>query len=118
MRHQTKASRTVGEGWHENGHVAAVTLEHNALSRRMVLIEVGPHRLNELTAGVGLGSQPIGNEPGRLVTDAQLLFIDVGVVDPVDHLLAEGVVVSEGRTLVVAKAQRLKEVLINDVGTS
>ena len=51
----------------------------------------------------------------RLVADAQLVLVDVGVVDAVDGLLAQPLVVDERRADVVAEAEAFEEVLVDDV---
>ncbi len=57
---------------------------------------------------------------GGLVADAQFVFVDEGVVDAVDRQLAEHGVMRAVLVLVVrhvvVEAERLEEVLIDDVG--
>jgi hypothetical protein len=58
---------------------------------------------------------------GGLVADAELFFVDEGVVDTVDHQLAEVSVTCAVLVFVagdvVVEAEGFEEVLIDDVGT-
>src|SRR5690606_6521419 len=74
------------------------------------------HLDEELARRVRARRQRVGDLRDGVVAHAQLLLVDVGVVDPVDRQLAELVVVDERRALVVPEAERLEEVLIDDVG--
>jgi hypothetical protein len=57
----------------------------------------------------------VGDGADRVVADAELVLVDEGVVDAVDHQLAQGAVGGGGVADVVAEAQRLEEVLVHDV---
>jgi hypothetical protein len=62
----------------------------------------------------------VGDLLRRLVTDAQLVFIDKSVVNPIDVQVAQGAVVvavfEKIRGDIVAEPQALEEILIDDVG--
>ena len=57
---------------------------------------------------------------GGLVTDAELLLVDEGVIDAIDHQLAEVGVACPVFVLVagdvVVEAEGLEEVLVDDIG--
>ncbi len=53
------------------------------------LDEVGAHLADELAGAVGARLERVGDLVGGLVADAQLFLVDEGVVDAVDHQLAE-----------------------------
>ena len=58
--------------------------------------EVGAHGADKLTRAVGAGGEGIGDLLGGLIADAQLFLIDEGVVDAVDHQLAQHAVLGAG----------------------
>ena len=77
--------------------------------------------LDELAGAVGAGGEGVGDLVGDLVADAELFLVDEGVVDAVDHELAEVGVAGTVLVLVagdvVVEAEGLEEVLIDDVGS-
>ena len=84
------------------------------------VVEVGAHLADELAGAVGAGLEGVGDLLGGLVADAELFFVDEGVVDAVDHQLAEVGVAGAVLVLVagdvVVEAEGLEEVLVDDVG--
>ena len=85
-----------------------------------VLREVGAHLADELARAVGAGLERVGDLVGGLVADAELFLVDEGVVDAVDHQLAQLGVACAVLVLVagdvVVEAEGFEEVLIDDVG--
>src|SRR5690606_33053931 len=60
------------------------------------------------------GRQRVRDVTRRGIADAQLVLVDVGVVDPVDRTLAQFVVVRLDVAVPVPEAERFEEVLIDD----
>ena len=122
---ETEASGAVGEGGAEDGNVLFVGGEDDGVATAClwglaVLGEVGAHLTDELAGAVWLGLEGVGDLVGDLVALAQLFFVDEGVVDAVDHELAEFGVACAVLVLVagdvVVEAEGFEEVLIDDVG--
>ena len=115
--HQAESRRAVAEGGAEDGHVLAVgRVDDGVVGLDAVLVEPGAHGPDELAGGIGRGRQGAGDLGDGHVADPQLVLVDEGVVDAVDAQFAQQVVVHPGRTLVVAEAQGLEEILVDDVG--
>ncbi len=87
----------------------------------MLALQEGAHRANELARRVRPGFQSIGDPPGGLVADPQVVFVDQRVVNPVDVEVAQPTVVQARAQPVlgdvVAESQGLEEVLVHDVGS-
>src|SRR5207248_5266559 len=85
-----------------------------------VLFQPGAHFAEELARAVRTRIEYVGNNASRLITDAQLFFVNESVVDAINHQLAQHAVFgAAAETIirdVVAEAERLKEILINNVG--
>jgi hypothetical protein len=83
-------------------------------------LEVGAHLADELARAVGARVERVGDLLGGVVADAELFFVDEGVVDAVDHQLAQVGVAGAVLVLVagdvVLEAEGLEEVLVDDVG--
>ena len=122
---EAEAGGAVGEGGAEDGDVLLVGGEDDGVAAAglgglAVVGEVGAHLADELAGAVGAGLEGVGDLVGGLVADAELFFVDEGVVDAVDHQLAEVGVACAVLVLVagdvVVEAEGLEEVLIDDVG--
>ena len=122
---EAEAGGAVGEGGAEDGDVLLVGGEDDGVAAAglrglAVLGEVGAHLADELAGAVGAGLEGVGDLVGGLVADAELFLVDEGVVDAVDHELAEVGVACAVLVLVagdvVVEAEGLEEVLVDDVG--
>src|SRR5260221_8867375 len=85
----------------------------------MVLHEVRAHLADHLARADGPGAAVlehlVRDLRHRVVADAELVFVDVGVVDAVDRVAAEQVVVGADVAAVVPEAEALEEILVHDV---
>ena len=122
---EAEAGGAVGEGGAEDGDVLLVGGEDDGVAAAglrglAVFGEVGAHLADELAGAVGAGLEGVGDLVGGLVADAELFLVDEGVVDAVDHQLAEVGVACAVLVLVagdvVVEAEGLEEVLVDDVG--
>ena len=123
---EAEACGAVGEGGAEDGDVLLVGGEDDGVvvavgGGAVVGDEVGAHFADELARGVGAVLEGVGDLAGDVVADAELFLVDEGVVDAVDHELAEDAVFVAVFVLVggdvVAVAEGLEEVLVDDVGS-
>ena len=122
---EAESGGAVGEGGAEDGDVLLVGGEDDGVAATglrglAVFGEVGAHLADELAGAVGAGLEGVGDLVGGLVADAKLFLVDEGVVDAVDHELAQVGVARAVLVLVagdvVVEAEGLEEVLIDDVG--
>ncbi len=106
-------------------HIQLIAGQHDGvrvalLRRAAVVCQVVAHLADELARAVRPGFERVDDLLGRLVADAKLFFIDEGVVDAVDHELAQGrrrravLVLVAGD--VVLEAEGFEKVLVDDVG--
>ena len=122
---EAESGGAVGEGGAEDGDVLLVGGEDDGVAATglrglTVFAEVGAHLADELAGAVGAGFEGVGDLVGDLVALAELFLVDEGVVDAVDHQLAEVGVARAVLVLVagdvVVEAEGLEEVLVDDVG--
>ncbi len=124
MRDKAEARGAVRKGRHKDRHILLVAGKHDrvvvaALRRTAVLLQIRTHLADDLARAVRARLHAVDDLVHGFVADAQLFFVDEGVVDPVDHQLAQfviaGTILVEVRGDIMTEAQRLKEVLIDDV---
>src|SRR6185437_5716112 len=124
VRHDAEAERAVRERRAEDRHVLLVAGEHDRVwlagcGRASVLLQVASHLADELARAVRSGLHRVDDLLGGLVADAELFLVDERVVDAVDHQLAEIGIARAVLVLVagdvVAEAEGLEEVLVDDV---
>ena len=122
---EAEAGRAVGEGGDEDGDILLVGCEDDGVDSAVLgglafALKVGTHLADELAGAVGAGLEGVGDLVGDFVADAELVFVDEGVVDAVDGEFAEYGVFVAVLVLVVGdvvlEAEGLEEVLIDDVG--
>ena len=113
---EAKAGGTVGECRAKDGDALFITGQDDGVFVLAILGEVSAHFLDEFARGIGLGGQTVGNQAAGVITDAEFVFIDVGVVDAVNVQIAEGGVIHELAAYVVVEAHGFEEILVDDVG--
>ena len=64
----------------------------------------------------GRGGKRIGNLARDGVANAQLIFVDVGVVDAIDREPAQDVVAHEDVAFVMLETERFEKILVDDDG--
>jgi hypothetical protein len=75
------------------------------------------HVLDELAAAVGTRLQAVGDLADREIGLLQFLFIDIGVVNPVDVERAKRIIVRDFIGLIVFVAKRFEEIHVDDRGS-
>ena len=82
--------------------------------------KIRAHGADEFARAVRARRQRVGDLLRGFVADAELFLVDKGVVDAVDHQLAQDAVLHAGLELIagnlVSEAERFKEILINNIG--
>jgi len=117
MQDQAESGAGIRERRAEHGHVVLVgQLDQGILLARSTFREIAAHFADEFPRGIGARLQPVGDFADGVVAGLEFFLIDVGVVDAVDVLRAQVVVVDIRRALVVAEAQGLEEVHVDDAG--
>ena len=120
MRHEAETGGAIAERRAEDGNVLLVGFEDDAVGRLALLFEIGAHFADDLARAVRLGFQVIDDLLHRVIAYPKLILVDQGVVNPVDHHFVQHAIVHTGLEVfirdVVAEAETLEEILIDDVG--